>query len=103
MQSKQYSIFPTKVFLTPILSLLVAASAWAGTEQQLYNFTGGADGRSPIAGLTADAQGNLYGTTFAGGLVSQTSQLGFGAVYKLTPTNGGYIETVLYAFQGEPA
>lgn len=60
-----------------------------GTETVLYNFTGGADGDSPRAGLLLDAQGNLYGTTQEGGAY------GGGTVFKLTPSGE---QTVLYSF-----
>jgi len=36
-------------------------------ETVLYSFTGGSDGAGPIAGLIADNQGALYGTTQNGG------------------------------------
>jgi uncharacterized repeat protein (TIGR03803 family) len=39
----------------------------AGQETVLYSFTGGSDGARPNAGVTLDAAGNLYGTTFSGG------------------------------------
>jgi uncharacterized repeat protein (TIGR03803 family) len=43
-----------------------AESSWK--ERILHNFGGAsADGHNPYAGLIADAEGNLYGTTFAGG------------------------------------
>ena len=35
----------------------------------IYSFTGGMDGALPEAGLTGDAAGNLYGTTYSGGLM----------------------------------
>jgi uncharacterized repeat protein (TIGR03803 family) len=38
-----------------------------GQETLLYSFTGGTDGAQPMAGLTIDAAGNLYGTTAYGG------------------------------------
>lgn len=58
-------------------------------EKVLYSFQGGSDGRSPFASLVLDSAGNLYGTTSTGP----------GTVFKLTPTgNGGWVETVLYAF-----
>src|ERR1700683_2107296 len=38
-----------------------------GTEEVLYSFAGGKDAADPEAGLTIDAQGNLYGTASAGG------------------------------------
>jgi hypothetical protein len=52
------------------------------TETILYRFTGGADGGYPYAGLIADKQGTLYGTTFGGGSIA--GYPGTGAVFKLT-------------------
>jgi uncharacterized repeat protein (TIGR03803 family) len=40
----------------------------SGTETILHEFTGGADGGNPIAGVIRDSAGNLYGTTNLGGL-----------------------------------
>ena len=40
----------------------------AGVETPLYTFTGGPDGGQPMGGLIGDNQGNLYGTTVAGGM-----------------------------------
>ncbi len=78
------------------------------TEQVLYNFcsqTDCTDGASPSVGLTFDAAGNLYGTTWAGGTGNGrfcsdfTNDPGCGTVFELTPTGGGYwAETVLYNF-----
>lgn len=42
-----------------------------------------------------DSDGNVYGTTWAGG------SYGIGVVFKLTPnSNGAYTETVLHSFKG---
>ena len=74
--------------------LIVAAGGLASaapTETVLYSFTGGSDGRKPVAGLIADGSGNLYGTTEFGGAS------GNGVVFKLSP---GGTETVLYSFTG---
>ena len=60
-----------------------------GTETVLHNFGSGNDGQTPLGNLIFDAAGNLYGTTFAGGIY------GFGIVFELSP-NG--TETVLYNF-----
>jgi len=63
-------------------------------ESLLYNFTGGDNGDSPLAGVVFDSQGNLYGTTLSGG------QDEVGTVFQLTPTQGGWDHQVLYSFTG---
>lgn len=64
-----------------------------GTETVLHSFgvSPGPDGASPYAGLIQAADGNLYGTTEAGGLG------GSGTVFKITLAG---VETVLYSFEG---
>jgi uncharacterized repeat protein (TIGR03803 family) len=52
-----------------------------GTLTILYTFTGGADGKEPLAGLIQGSDGNFYGTTTSGGAY------GYGTLYNLT-TNG---------------
>ena len=64
------------------------------TEQVLYRFTGGIDGGSPAGGVILDAAGNLYGTAGGGG------SGGSGAVFELTPSSGGWNESVLHSFTG---
>ncbi len=61
------------------------------TFQVVHAFTGGTDGGSPGAKLTADSAGNLYGTASTGGAY------GFGNIFKLAPDG---TETVLYSFTG---
>jgi uncharacterized repeat protein (TIGR03803 family) len=63
----------------------------AGNFAILHSFTGGADGSDPDAGVIRDSAGNLYGTTFGGGINGE------GVVYKLDPAGE---ETLLYAFTG---
>jgi uncharacterized repeat protein (TIGR03803 family) len=66
------------------------------TEHVLYQFTG-ADGLFPSAGVILDAAGNLYGTTYNGGL-----PCGCGNVFKLAPNpDGTWTEHVLYQFRSE--
>jgi uncharacterized repeat protein (TIGR03803 family) len=73
--------------------LASVAMQQAQTYQVIHAFTG-VEGQSPYAGLTMDAAGRLYGTTFVGG----TS--GFGTVFKLTPSGSGWVLTSLYNFAG---
>jgi uncharacterized repeat protein (TIGR03803 family) len=69
------------------------SGGWSGTT--LYAFRGGADGSIPSYGpLIFDKAGNLYGTTIYGGAHQA------GVVYKLSPSGGGWKETVLYDFPG---
>jgi uncharacterized repeat protein (TIGR03803 family) len=76
------------------------------TYKGLHSFKGDADGGRPFGGLTRDAAGNLYGTTAAGGNVSQcvgSTYLGAGCgvVFKLSRSASGvWKETVLYTFTG---
>ena len=64
------------------------------TEKVLYNFGAtGTDGINPTASLVFDANGNLYSTTYKGGLHNA------GAAFELTPgTNGAWTEKVIYDF-----
>lgn len=63
-----------------------------GALTVLHSFTGAPDGSYPQGVLTRDAEGNLYGTTFYGGLALG---LGFGTVFKVDPAGK---ETLLYKF-----
>jgi uncharacterized repeat protein (TIGR03803 family) len=60
----------------------------SGTETVLWSFGNGADGASP-AGVVMDKNGNLFGTTGAGGAYN------LGTVFELTPSG---TETVLWSF-----
>ncbi len=72
------------------------------TEVFSYSFQGsdlhGPDGAFPQAPLLADKAGNLYGTTQSGGIVCNAGGYGCGTVFKLTPSGGGYTESVVYSF-----
>lgn len=79
-------------------------SATAVRYRVLHAFqdAGAGDGSGPEAALTFDAAGNLYGTTWAGGIAGcGVAQNGCGTVFKLTPTkNGGWSYRQIYKFQG---
>jgi uncharacterized repeat protein (TIGR03803 family) len=73
---------------------LILQAGGGFSEKVLYNFgASDVDGKNPAAGLTFDAFGNLYGTTFAGGAK------GYGTVFELSPkSGGGWKEKVLHSF-----
>jgi uncharacterized repeat protein (TIGR03803 family) len=62
-------------------------------EKVLYSFGSGTDGAIPVAGVTFDATGKLYGTTSAGGTY------GYGTVFQLKPSKSGWKENILHNFQ----
>jgi len=65
-----------------------------------YGFCNG-DGAHPTEGLILDSSGNLYGTTYQGGIGNCFNGDGCGVVFKLTPSQtGNWTETVLYSFTG---
>ena len=75
------------------------------TQTVLYSFAGGADGAYPYAGLTADGNGNFFGTTSQGGTgkCGSGGNAGCGAVFELSPaSSGGWTEKVLYSFTNSP-
>ena len=69
-------------------------------EKVLHRFNdNGEDGYSPYAGLTFDAAGNLYGTTYFGGASGTSCENGCGTVFRLAlGTNGKWKESVLHSF-----
>lgn len=81
---------------------LVAAGG-VYTEKILHSFTTtGEDGQFPQAGLVLDGLGNLFGTTWNGGIATCTRNNNVetcGTVYELLPqTNGTWKEKVIHRF-----
>ena len=73
---------------------LCRSSLCPWTETILYRFPGNEDGGFPEGDLTFDAAGNLYGTAVAGGQIGGDGR-DAGVVYRLTPSNGIWTETVV--------
>ena len=67
-------------------------------ETVLYNFAGGSDGVLPLTNLIFDQAGNLYGTTADGGVAGPICGNGCGTVFKLTPSGGGWTESIIFQF-----
>lgn len=71
-----------------------ASGEW--TYEVLHRFADSvSDGGTPFGGLVFDAAGNLYGTTYVGGVWDK------GTVFELSPTlTGEWRETLLHSFSG---
>jgi uncharacterized repeat protein (TIGR03803 family) len=95
MRSKRLSSGLNLVLAVSALALVVATTrAAAQTDSVLHSFNNnGKDGTNPRGGLVADAAGNLYGTTYTGGVYN------YGTVFELSPkTGGGWTYKVLLSF-----
>ena len=82
------------------MNFCAVPAAQAQTYQVLHYFTNGADGREPVAGLSMDGAGNLYGTASLGG-ANYCGGNGCGVVFKLTKHAGGWVFSTLYNFSGD--
>jgi len=63
-----------------------------GTYTVLHSFLSGADGHCPFSGVTRDQHGNIYGTTWGGGVGGDPT----GSVWKI---NSKGVFSTLYVFQ----
>ncbi len=77
------------------LTLAAVPAAQAQTYTIIGNFGNNGSGVNPLY-VTLDRGGNVYGTTYYGGL----SYLGYGVVFKLTRHGSNWIQSVLYDFTG---
>lgn len=94
MKFTQCLSWATLLCVATAFSLSQIPTAEAQTYTVLHTFTGRNDGAHPLAGLTVDSSGNLYGATYdAGGH-------GLGNVYQLAPVGSQWTFSPLYAFQG---
>jgi uncharacterized repeat protein (TIGR03803 family) len=76
-----------------VFELVRPKDGGAWTEAVLHSFGKGNDGADPVAGVTFDPTGNLYGTTSSGGTD------GNGTVFQLTPSKSGWTERILHSFE----
>ena len=78
-----------------VFEIVKTTSGYASTPTVLFSFDG-THGALPLAGLIADAAGNLFGTTSLGGANNA------GTVFEIVKTGSGYASTptVLFSFDG---
>lgn len=71
--------------------------AWS--YRTLHHFGGWpSDGSDPEAPVTVNNSGNIFGTTYTGGLYYNSSEEAGGVAFKLSPQGNGWVETVLWNF-----
>jgi uncharacterized repeat protein (TIGR03803 family) len=73
---------------------LTSTGSWK--EQVLHAF-GNAPSANPVAGLTMDTHGSLYGTTMLGGNLSACGG-GCGTIFRMVPANGGWTFNPFHVF-----
>ena len=78
------------------VAFVLGGGSLPGGTSVLHSFGGASDGSQPSGSLASDASGNLYGTTWAGGVYQ------LGCVFELMfdPLSGVWAEDVLYSFDG---
>ena len=81
-----------------------AAASCPWTESVLYSFVGGSnDGALPYAKVAFDQAGNLYGTTYEGGVYTTNCYYGHnwcGTIFELTHSHGNWTESLPHIFTG---
>jgi hypothetical protein len=89
----------TATFLTSAVRISAAQQADQAAAQPVFQvlhvFNKAGDGQAPMAGVKADAAGNLFGSAEFGGAN------GFGAIFMLKPPASGktnWTETVIFSF-----
>jgi uncharacterized repeat protein (TIGR03803 family) len=84
MRPKRQTLFPLTAVSAVVLVALTVPSASAGLKYRvLYAFDASRDGGGLYGSLILDAEGNLYGETWGGGVY------GFGTVFELSPSASG--------------
>ncbi|MGA2370467.1 MAG: choice-of-anchor tandem repeat GloVer-containing protein [Candidatus Korobacteraceae bacterium] len=101
--ARRRRLFAMGAALAIVLTLAAAMTqaAQAQTYSVIYNFAGGPNGATPMAGLTYDGAGSFYGTAnFGGNTGENCGTNGCGLVYRLTNGSSGWTLTPLYSFMG---
>jgi uncharacterized repeat protein (TIGR03803 family) len=74
----------------------------SGTITTLASFTGD-NGANPAGGLVMDGKGNLFGTTYAGGLGFQFNSPGYGTIFELAKGSSTITTLFLFSPNSDPA
>jgi uncharacterized repeat protein (TIGR03803 family) len=88
------SLLPLTLGWAIALGIFGVQAVQAQTYTVLHAFTSHPDGDTPLAGVTLDSAGNMYGTTYGGGNGRNYQK---GTVWKI---DGSGVFSVLYTFTG---
>ncbi len=77
-----------------VFQLTPANGGWTFNIIYAFSAYGHNNVAGPVASLVVGSDGNLYGTTYRGGINA------LGSVFKLTPNNGNWTYTLLHSFDG---
>jgi uncharacterized repeat protein (TIGR03803 family) len=96
MRSRSLAFTLFTIFAAVFISSFLFTSRVSAQETILHSFNGNSeqDGNEPVGGVVLDHSGNIYGTTFNGGI------LGDGTVYELSQQSGEWKSTQLLNFNG---
>ncbi len=90
-----------------VFHLQMSSPGQPWSETVVHSFGGRSDGANPQGDLTFDAAGDIYGIAGGGGSPGGDciwpSPYSCGTVYKLTPSNNGWVISILHYFQLEIA
>ncbi len=78
--------------MPPVSACKTAICPWNIIVLYTFGAGGASDGTTPNCCVAFDRAGNFFGTTAGGGTE------GYGTVYKMAPSNGGWTETILHNF-----
>ena len=78
--------------LCTVSSTFMGGAVAGSATEVIYSFGESPDAEYPSTDLVVDQDGNLYGSAVLGG------EIGAGAVFRLSPSPGGWTESVLYSF-----
>src|SRR5689334_10561923 len=87
-----------KVTIALAVTIVLSIAGRAQTYTILHSFSGGSEGSGPVASLTLDQGGNLYGVAQLGG--SHCGSSGCGTVFQLFRHGSSWIVKKVYDFTG---
>jgi len=93
---KTYWLSFLHILVAVVIFVACGVSAAQHTETVLHTFTFHQDGGFPLAGLSLDQSGNLYGVAYFGGYIE--GSVCCGTVFQLTKSGNAWTFSTIYTF-----